>query len=52
MSRELLAAPDVLLEQRMPDQGFDTHDNGLVVLVTDHDTGQSSALNVFKSLHT
>ena len=44
MSRELAAAPDILLKQRMFDERFNTNNNGLVVLVTDHKTGQHSAL--------
>lgn len=49
MSRELFAAPHILLEQRMLHQRFNAHDDGLVVLVADNDTGEGSALAISRA---
>ena len=41
---KLLTPTNVLLEQRMLNQSFNEHDNGLVALVADHSSDERSAV--------
>ena len=42
MSHEFLSAADIFFKNRMFDQCFDTHDNGLVVLIAHYEANKSS----------